>query len=170
MAVRDIITFGHPTLHRRAGRVEVFDSELERLADDMFETMFAADGIGLAATQIGVPLQFVVMAVPREGEEPLRMRMANPRIVESRGSFDFEEGCLSVPEIRDMVTRPEWIRVEYEDLNGKPHTLEADGLLARVIQHEVDHVSGFVFVDRLTPARRTRWEGALKKLKDTPKT
>jgi len=170
MALRGIITYGHPTLHHRAERVETFDDELKRLADDMFETMFAADGIGLAATQIGVPLQFVVMAVPREGEEPLRMTMANARIVESRGSFDFEEGCLSVPEIRDMVTRPEWIRVEYQDIEGKPHTLEADGLLARVIQHEVDHVSGFVFVDRLTPARRSRWEGALKKLKDTPKT
>lgn len=130
----------------------------------MFETMHAAEGIGLAATQVNESLLFVVMSVPRENDEPLRMTMVNPRIVETRGTFESEEGCLSVPGVRDIVVRAEWIRVEYQDMAGEPHTLEADGLLARVIQHEVDHINGILFVDRLTPARRVRWEGALKKL------
>jgi peptide deformylase len=92
------------------------------------------------------------------------MVMANARIVETRRQWEFEEGCLSIPEIRDMVVRPEWIRVEYQDIEGKAHSLEADGLLARVIQHEIDHINGMLFVDRLTPARRIRWESDLKKL------
>lgn len=161
---RDIITYGHPTLHHRAEPVMVFDEELKKLADDMFETMYRADGVGLAAPQINVPLLFLVVSVPREHDEPLRMAMANPRIVETRGQWEYEEGCLSVPDIRDMVTRPEWIRVEYQDIEGKAQSLETGGLLARVLQHEIDHVNGVLFVDRLTPARRIRWETALKKL------
>ncbi|MBM3324818.1 MAG: peptide deformylase, partial [Calditrichaeota bacterium] len=128
------------------------------------DTMVGAEGVGLAAPQINVPLQFVVISIPREHDEPLQMVMANPRIIETRGQWEYEEGCLSVPEIRDMVTRPEWIRVEYQDIDGKPQSLEADGLLARVIQHEIDHINGILFVDRLTPVRRIRWESALKKL------
>jgi peptide deformylase len=164
MAFREIITYGHPTLHRRSEPVKVFDGELRKLADEMFDTMYRAEGVGLAAPQVNVSLQLAVMAVPREKEEKLHLVIVNPRIVETRGQWEFEEGCLSVPEIRDMVTRPEWIRVEYQDMDGKPQSLEADGLLARVIQHEIDHINGVVFVDRLTPARRVRWESALKKL------
>jgi peptide deformylase len=164
MAFREIITYGHPTLHRRSEPVKVFDGELKKLADDMFDTMYRADGVGLAAPQVNMSLQLAVMAVPREKEEKLHLVIVNPRIVETRGQWEFEEGCLSVPEIRDMVTRPEWIRVEYQDMDGKSQSLEADGLLARVIQHEIDHINGVVFVDRLTPARRVRWESALKKL------
>lgn len=144
--------------------MENFDDELEQLASEMFETMFASEGVGLAAPQVDVSLQFFIMQVPREDDEPLRVTMANPRIVETRSSFEFEEGCLSIPDIRDMVVRPEWIRVEYQDLEGKAQTFESDGLPARVIQHEIDHIRGVFFVDRLTPARRSRWEGALKKL------
>ena len=167
MALRDIITYGHPTLRRRAKPVTDFNAELQKFAEDMFETMHAAEGVGLAAVQVNESIHFCVMQVPREGEEPLRLMMANPRIVESQGSFEFEEGCLSVPDIRDVVIRPEWIRVEYQDMDGNPQTLEADGLLARVIQHEVDHLNGVLFVDRLTLARQARWEGALKKLAKT---
>ncbi|MFH1010875.1 MAG: peptide deformylase [bacterium] len=164
MAFREIIAYGHPTLHHPGEVVRVFDGELHKLADEMFDAMYGAEGVGLAAPQVNVPLQFVVMSVPREHEERLHMVMANPRIVETRGQWEFEEGCLSVPEIRDMVTRPEWIRVEYQDMDGNPQSLEADGLFARVIQHEIDHINGVLFVDRLTPARRIRWESALKKL------
>jgi peptide deformylase len=162
--LRDIITYGHPTLHRRSEPVKVFDRELRKLADELFDAMYRAEGVGLAAPQVNVSLQLAVVSVPREKEEKLHIAMANPRIVETRGQWEYEEGCLSVPEIRDMVIRPEWIRVEYQDMNGKPQSLEADGLLARVIQHEIDHINGILFVDRLTPARRIRWESALKKL------
>lgn len=164
LVFRDIITYGHPTLHHRAEPVKVFGAELKKLADEMYEAMYRAEGVGLAAPQVNVPLLFLVMSVPRENDEPLRMVMANARIVETRRQWEFEEGCLSIPEIRDMVVRPEWIRVEYQDIEGKAHSLEADGLLARVIQHEIDHINGMLFVDRLTPARRIRWESDLKKL------
>ncbi len=164
MGKQDIIIYGHPTLRRRAKPVENFGEELKRLASEMFEAMFAAEGVGLAAPQVNVSLQLFVMQIPRENEDPLRMEMANPRIVESRGSFEYEEGCLSVPDIRDMVVRPDWIRVEYQDLEGNHLTFESDGLPARVIQHELDHINGVLFVDRLTPARRARWDGTLKKL------
>jgi peptide deformylase len=170
MAFREIITYGHPTLHHRSEPVKVFGGELKKLADEMFDAMYRAEGVGLAAPQVNVSLQIAVMSVPREKEEKLRLVIVNPRIVETRGQWEFEEGCLSIPEIRDMVTRPEWIRVDYQDLDGKPQTLEADGLLARVLQHEIDHINGVVFVDRLTPARRVRWESPLKKLaQDTSK-
>lgn len=141
LVFRDIITYGHPTLHHRAEPVKVFGAELKKLADEMYEAMYRAEGVGLAAPQVNVPLLFLVMSVPRENDEPLRMVMANARIVETRRQWEFEEGCLSIPEIRDMVVRPEWIRVEYQDIEGKAHSLEADGLLARVIQHEIDHIN-----------------------------
>ena len=164
MGKKDIITYGHETLRLQAKPVEVFDEKLRQFADEMYQVMHAADGVGLAAPQVNRSMQFVIMAVPQENGEPLRLQMANPRIAETRGSFEYEEGCLSIPDIRDMVTRPEWIRVEYQDIKGKARTIEADGLLARVIQHEVDHINGVLFVDRLTPARRMRWDSALKKL------
>jgi peptide deformylase len=164
MGKEDIITYGHETLRLKAKPVEVFGEELRHLADEMYQAMHAADGVGLAAPQVNRSIHFLIMAVPQETGEPLRMQMANSRITETRGSFEFEEGCLSIPDIRDMVTRPEWIRVEYQDIEGEARTIEADGLLARVIQHEIDHINGVLFVDRLTPARRARWDSALKKM------
>ncbi|MBU1935900.1 peptide deformylase [bacterium] len=164
MGKEDIITYGHETLRLQAKPVEVFGEELQHLADEMYQAMYAADGAGLAAPQVNRSIQFLIMAVPQKNGEPIRMQMANPRVTETRGNFEYEEGCLSVPDIRDMVTRPEWIRVEYQDTEGKARVIEADGLLARVIQHEVDHINGVLFVDRLTSARRARWDSALKKM------
>jgi peptide deformylase len=164
MSKEDIIIYGHETLRLQGKPVEVFDEELKHFADDMYKVMFEADGVGLAAPQVNRSIQFLIVAVPQKDGEPIRMQMANPRITETRGSFEYEEGCLSIPDIRDMVTRPEWIRVEYQDIEGKARTIETDGLLARVLQHEIDHVNGVLFVDRLTSARRTRWDSALKKM------
>lgn len=160
-----IITYGHPTLRMKCAPVAVFDEELRRFADAMFETMLANDGVGLAASQVNRTIQLLVVGIPQEdGESLFRFAAANPRIVEKRGSWDYEEGCLSVPELRDIVTRPEWIKLQYHDLGGVEHVTEADGLFARVLQHEIDHLNGILFVDHLSPVRRALMERKLKEL------
>jgi peptide deformylase len=160
-----ILTYGHPSLRIRCERVTRFDEELRGFAEVMFVTMAENDGVGLAASQLDRIIQLLVVNVPQEGsDEPIRMAVVNPEILDTRGSWDYEEGCLSVPELRDIVTRPEWIKLKYQDLDGREHVIEADGLLARVLQHEVDHLNGVLFVDRLSPVRRALMESKLKQL------
>ncbi len=165
MTAHDIRIYGDPILRRKADPVVNFDEELKALAEEMFEVMFDADGIGLAATQVSIARAFLVIGMPQDDEAPpKRLFFANPEITEGRGETPFEEGCLSIPEVRSEVIRPEWIRVRYQDLDGKPMELEADGLLARVLQHEIDHLNGILFVDRLTPARKALLKKQLDKL------
>ncbi|RPH93017.1 peptide deformylase [candidate division KSB1 bacterium] len=160
-----IITYGHPTLRVKCERVTEFNEELARFAADMFRTLHDNDGVGLAASQVDRRIQLLVVGVPqKDTEELLHIVVINPEILETRGSWDYEEGCLSVPELRDVVTRPEWIKLKYQDLSGKEHVLEADKLLARVLQHEIDHLNGVLFVDHLSVVRRALMNGKLKQL------
>lgn len=169
MSTEDIRIYGDPVLRRKADKVEQFNETLKKTVDDMFEVMFAADGIGLAAPQVNISKAFLVIGMPRENEEPERLFFANPEIVESRGESTFEEGCLSIPDIREDVIRPEWIRVQYQDINGNERILETDGLLSRVLQHEIDHLDGILFVDRISAARRSLLKNDLKKLSEKSK-
>ncbi|MEO8010840.1 MAG: peptide deformylase [Dokdonella sp.] len=152
MAVREIIEFPDPRLRTKAQPVTVFDGELRQLVADLFETMYDAPGIGLAASQVDVHKQLIVLDVSEEKTAP--MVLINPRIVEQSGSQVYQEGCLSVPGIFADVERADSIRVEAQDAEGKPIKVAAEGLLAVCIQHEMDHLIGKLFVDYLSPLKR----------------
>ncbi|MGH8225701.1 MAG: peptide deformylase [Gammaproteobacteria bacterium] len=161
MALFPILHFPDPRLRERAHLVEAVDDALRSTLDDMFETMYAAPGIGLAATQVGIARQFAVVDVSDEKNE--RRVFINPEILERRGACDSEEGCLSVPEYFDTVQRAEWLRVRALDATGEPFELEAEGLLAICIQHEVDHLNGRLFIDYLSDLKRRRVRRQLEK-------
>jgi peptide deformylase len=162
MTIRPILTAPDPRLKAVSEPVSKVDDEIRRLVDDMTESMYAADGIGLAAIQVGVPKRVLVMDLDqKEGKKNPRAYI-NPKILwASEEMATFEEGCLSVPEIWDEVERPAKIRAEYLDRDGKRHELEADGLLATCLQHEMDHLEGILFLDHLSKLKRSM---ALKKL------
>ena len=161
MAILNILNYPDPRLYTVAKPVKEVDSSIRRLIDDMAETMYAAPGIGLAATQVDVHQQVIVMDIS-EDKRGLQV-FINPRILTSCGSQDYEEGCLSVPGIYETVTRAEKVTVEALDQDGKPFTLEAEGLLAVCIQHEMDHLLGKVFVEYLSPLKQTRIKNKMKK-------
>jgi peptide deformylase len=161
MALLQILEFPDPRLRTRAQPVTEVDAALRRLVDDMFETMYAAPGIGLAATQVNVAKRLLVIDISEKRDQPLVL--INPDIVAREGVEETEEGCLSVPGIFDKVTRAEKIRVRALDRNGKPLEMEADGLLAVCIQHEIDHLDGKLFVDYLSELKRTRIRKKLEK-------
>jgi peptide deformylase len=161
MAKLTILEFPDPRLRMKAAPVEVVDDELRRLIDDMFETMYEAPGIGLAATQVDVHKRFLVVDVSVEKNEP--HVLINPEILEKDGSTVSEEGCLSVPGYYAEVNRAEHIRVRYLDRDGKEQEMDADGLLAICIQHEMDHLNGKLFVDYLSEAKRQRLRKRLEK-------
>ncbi len=144
---------------------EVTDDDIT-LIQDMLETMHEACGIGLAATQVGVLKQLLVLDISAadDNEPPKPMAIINPEIIEEEGELEMEEGCLSIPDIRETVTRPETIRIRYNDASMRVQELEADGLLARVIQHEMDHLNGVLFVDHLSAAKRTFLRNRLRKI------
>lgn len=149
-----ILNYPDPRLHKVAKPVQEVNAEIRRLVEDMAETMYGAPGIGLAATQVDRHIQLIVIDVTKE-QNNLQV-FINPKIIESIGTKEYEEGCLSVPGVYDMVTRAEKVTVEALDVNGKTFTLEAEGLLAVCIQHEIDHLLGKVFVEYLSPLKRTR--------------
>jgi peptide deformylase len=169
MSTEDIRIYGDPVLRCQAEPVNQFDEALKDVAEQMFEIMFEADGIGLAAPQVGISRSFLVIGIPREDEEPERFFFANPEIIETRGETTLEEGCLSLPNVRADVVRPEWIKVKFQDLEGRQFVIETDGLLARVLQHEIDHLNGILFVDRVTPARKILMKNDLHKLAEKSK-
>jgi peptide deformylase len=152
--LRPILRYGEPPLHQRAEPVSVFDSALQGLVDDMIETMYGAPGIGLAATQIGVPLRVFVVDVSVGRDPNGLIVMINPEFVERDGMQLEEEGCLSVPGFNATVVRPARMIVRGLDRQDRPQTVEATGLLARACQHEMDHLDGTVFVDRLRGIKR----------------
>jgi peptide deformylase len=147
-----ILEFPDKRLRTKARPVTVFDAALKQLAADMLQTMYAAPGIGLAATQVDVHRQLIVLDVSEEKNQP--MTLINPRITSSEGSQTYQEGCLSVPGIFADVERADRIHVEAQDIDGKPLSFDADGLLAVCIQHEMDHLVGKLFVDYLSPLKR----------------
>ena len=162
MALRTILTAPDPRLKVVGKDVEKVDGDIRRLVDDMLETMYAADGVGLAAIQIGVALNVVVIDIAqKEGQNDPQV-FINPKIVWASDELArYEEGCLSVPDIWEEVERPVAIRAEYLDLKGDKQTLEADGFLADCLQHEIDHLKGTLFIDHLSRLKRSM---ALKKL------
>lgn len=161
MAILDILNYPDPRLYTVAKPVKEVDASIRRLIDDMAETMYDAPGIGLAATQVNVHQQVIVIDIS-EDKQNLQV-FINPKLVSKSGTQDFEEGCLSVPGIYDTVTRAEKITVEALDRDGKPFTLEAEGLLAVCIQHEMDHLQGKVFVDYLSQLKQVRIRNKMKK-------
>ena len=155
MAVLPILVAPHPVLKQRANPVEKVDARVATLMDDMVETMYDAQGIGLAAPQIGVLERVIVVDVHEKGEPANPIRMANPEVVwASDELLPCEEGCLSVPEHYAEVTRPKAVRVRYLDQQNEVRELEADGMLATCIQHEIDHLNGVLFVDHLSMLKR----------------
>jgi peptide deformylase len=161
MAKLPILEFPDPRLRTVAKPVESVDAAMRQLIDDMFETMYAAPGIGLAATQVDVHQRLLVLDVSEDKSRP--MVFINPEVLESTGSKVYQEGCLSVPGIYADVSRADQVRVRALDRDGKPFEIEADGLLAVCIQHEMDHLAGKVFVDYLSPLKREQVRKKLAK-------
>lgn len=161
MALLSIVRYPDARLHKAAQPVTVFDEPLKRLVADMTETMHAAPGIGLAATQVDVAKQVIVVDVSERRDS--LVVLVNPEIVEANVESDIEEGCLSVPGIYELVPRAERVKVRAYDKNGKPFTLEAQGLLSVCIQHEMDHLKGKVFVEYLSQLKQQRIRARLAK-------
>jgi peptide deformylase len=157
MALREIITLPDPRLRLVSEPVAAIDADLRALVADMFETMYAAPGIGLAAIQIGVPKRVVTVDLAKKDEPKAPQVFINPTLVwRSDERVVAEEGCLSIPEIYEEVERSARVRVAYLDLEGEIRELEADGLLARCLQHEIDHLNGVLFIDHLSRLKRER--------------
>ena len=161
MAILTILNYPDPRLHTVAKPVQVVDAAIQRLVADMAETMYAAPGIGLAATQVNQHVQLILVDTSKE-QNDLQV-FINPKIVAKTGEQEYEEGCLSVPGIYENVTRAEKITVEALDANGKKFKLHAEGLLAVCIQHEMDHLLGKVFVEYLSPLKRNRIKSKMLK-------
>ncbi len=163
MAILTILEFPDPRLRTRAKKVESVDQRIKTLVDDMFETMYDAPGIGLAATQVDVHEQVIVMDLSEDQSQPLVF--INPQIeVIGEGEQEYQEGCLSVPGFYENVTRPDNVRVRALDREGQAFDMEPDGLLAVCVQHEMDHLKGKLFVDYLSSLKRQRIRSKLEKL------
>ncbi len=160
MAVLKVRRYGDPTLRRRATSVGELTPEVRAIVADMVETMYDEAGLGLAAPQIGVSLRLIVVA---DDEKREARALVNPTIVEQGGEVTAEEGCLSIPGVFAQVTRAAWVRAEATDLDGQPVSMLARGLFARVLQHEMDHLDGVLFIDRLDPVARDRIKRKIKK-------
>jgi peptide deformylase len=167
MAIRDILIIPDPHLRLQSEPVTSADKGVRALVDDMFETMYAAPGIGLAAIQIGVPLRVVTMDLAKKDDEKEPQVFINPEITWSSAETSaYDEGCLSIPEYYEEVERPAKVRVKYSDLDGKQHEIEAEGLLATCLQHEIDHINGVLFIDHISKLKR---DMVMKKFKKAAK-
>ncbi|MEQ1711843.1 MAG: peptide deformylase [Hyphomicrobium sp.] len=155
MAKLPIVTLPDPVLRQASAPVERVDAALLKLADDMFETMYAAPGVGLAAIQVGVPRRLLVLDVAGKDETPQPLTIINPEIVKLGSELRvYEEGCLSIPDVHVEIERPSTLAVRYTGRDGRIHELAADGLLATAIQHEIDHLDGKLIIDFLSRLRR----------------
>lgn len=167
MALREIVLLGDPVLRKPAQEVEAFDQELKDLVQDLFATMGAAEGAGLAAPQVGVSLRVLVADVRQSEGEHARAALVNPRVVEPSEEVEKEaEGCLSIPGVSELVERPAQVVVEGWDPDGEPVRIEAQGLFARVLQHEIDHLDGVLFIDYLSPLKRRMLLKRYRKLRE----
>ena len=165
MAIRKILKFPDQDLRIKAKPVETFDDELKTLTDDMFETMHSVDGIGLAATQIGVAKQVAVIDISPEKNEPLVIVNPEIQILDPSKTEDYDEGCLSVPGFFEKISRPSDIQLSYQDLSGQKHEIKPEGLLTTVVQHELDHLNGRLFVDHISELKRRRIRNKIVKQK-----
>ena len=163
MALLEILEFPDPRLRKKASKVTTFDASLKAITDNMLETMYAAKGIGLAATQVNIHQAIVVIDISEEGTQP--EIFINPEIVNLDGEdHEFEEGCLSVPGFRETISRPERVKIKANSINGDSILKECEGLLSVCIQHEMDHLDGKLFVDYLSSLKRQRIKKKLEKL------
>jgi peptide deformylase len=170
MSIKPLVILPDPVLRLVSKPVERVDAPLLKLADDMFETMYDAPGIGLAAIQVGEPLRLLVIDLAKEGEEPAPQVFINPEILEKSDERSvYEEGCLSIPDYYAEVERPAKVRVRHLDRDGKEQEVEAEGLLATCLQHEIDHLNGVLFIDHISKLKRDMVVKKFKKLaKDRP--
>ena len=165
MPIKPLIILPDPVLRQMSRPVERVDAPLKQLADDMLETMYDAPGIGLAAIQIGEPLRMLVIDLAKEGEEPAPHVFINPEILEKADARSvYEEGCLSIPDYYAEVERPATVRVRYLDRDGKMQEMEAEGLMATCLQHEIDHLEGVLFIDHISKLKRDMVVKKFKKL------
>ena len=165
MAIRKILKFPDQDLRIKAKPVETFDDELKTLTDDMFETMHSVNGIGLAATQIGVAKQVAVIDISPEKNEPLVIVNPEIQILDPSKTEDYDEGCLSIPGFFEKISRPSDIQLFYQDLSGQKHEIKPEGLLTKVVQHELDHLNGRLFVDHISELKRRRIRNKIVKQK-----
>ena len=165
MALLPILQHPDPRLRQKTKPVVAFDAPFQKLVDDLFETMYAAPGVGLAANQCGVQLRLAVMDCSEGKTQPLVL--ANPEIISSDERQEMEEGCLSVPDIRDTIPRFNKVKLRAFDRNGQPFELEAEGLAAQCIQHEIDHLDGKLYIDYLSSLKRERIKKKMLKLRET---
>jgi len=163
--VREIVIWPDPILKKKASPVSQVDDSIRSLVNDMFETMYAADGVGLAAPQIGVLKQVIVLDTTPRQPESKPVAMINPQIIAKEGTTRYSEGCLSVPGEAEEVERAARVTAKFLDVSGREQTIEADGLLAVAIQHETDHLHGTMFVDYLSPLKRELIRKRMKRLK-----
>ena len=165
MAIRKILKFPDQDLRTKAEVVETFDAALKTLTDDMFETMHSVNGIGLAATQIGISKRVAVIDISQEKNEPFVIINPEIEILDTSKNEDYDEGCLSVPGFFETVSRPSDIKLTYQDLNGEKKEIKPEGLLTKVVQHELDHLNGRLFVDHISELKRRRIRNKIVKQK-----
>lgn len=170
MTIKQLILLPDPLLREQSKPIERIDDGVRNFARDMLDTMYDAPGIGLAAIQVGEPIRMLVIDLAKEGEEPAPRIVINPEIVTSGDDRSvYEEGCLSIPDYYAEVERPATVRVKYLDEHGKPQEVDADGLLATCLQHEIDHLNGVLFIDYISKLKRDMVMKKFKKLaKDRP--
>ena len=166
MKIHEVVKYPEAVLSRKADAVTVFDAKLGKLVEEMFDSMYAAQGIGLAAPQIAISQRITVIDVSFKERPAEKMALINPEIIEREGKQVEEEGCLSLPEIREKVVRAERVKVRAQDVTGKTFQVEGTELLARALQHEIDHLDGVLFIDRISRLKR---ELVLRKIKKMQK-
>jgi peptide deformylase len=162
--IHEVVKWPDPVLAKPGAVVTVFDAKLKKLTEEMFESMYAAQGIGLAAPQIAISQRITVIDVSFKKNPEEKIVLINPEIIEREGKQVEEEGCLSLPEIREKVSRAEWVKVKAQDVKGEWFEIEGTELLARAMQHEIDHLDGVLFIDRLSRLKRDLVIRKIKKL------
>ena len=162
--IHEVVKYPDPVLAKRGEDVTVFDVKLKKLVDEMFDSMYAAQGIGLAAPQINISKRLAIVDVSFKKNPEDKIVLINPEIIDRSGKQVEEEGCLSLPEIREKVSRAEWVRVKAQDVTGKWIEVEGEELLARALQHEIDHLDGILFIDHLSRLKRDLVLRKIKKL------
>ena len=163
MSILEIIKYGNPILTKKAEKIENIDEEMRNIAQSMLQTMYAAPGVGLAAPQINQGIQLITVDLSRGENRKDSIILVNPELVSQEGTLLLEEGCLSIPNVQEKVLRPARVVVKGIDLEGKEKIIEAEGLLARVFCHEIDHINGTLFIDRLSPLKKSLIRKKLKK-------
>jgi len=159
-----IVKFGDPVLEKRAEPVSIFDAELKKLVEDMFESMYAAHGVGLAAPQIGISKRLAVIDVTFKEDPDAKLVLVNPEILHTEGRHTQNEGCLSIPDFRESVTRPRKVTIRAQDVNGKFYEKTGEELLARAFLHETDHLNGKLYISQISALKRDLMKRKIRKL------